>query len=244
MKYRLLDLFSGIGGFSLGLERSGGFETVAFCENNPARWPILKKHWPDVPIIQDVKRIPDGLVVDVVAAGFPCQDISLAGDGAGLAGMRSRLFWRIIRAAGLVGWPKLLLENVAALLSRGMGTVLGALAQVGYDAQWHCIPASAVGAPHIRDRVWIIADHRSKRGQGVIFDKISRQSAFSWCENVRRPEDLPERSDLYPSKLCGSGNGISPRLDACGNSVIPQIVEIIGRAIMRVSDTSQLQQGE
>jgi DNA-cytosine methyltransferase len=161
-KIRVLDLFSGIGGFSLGLERTGHFETVAFCENNRDRWPILKKHWPQVPIIEDVKRIPHGLTVDLVTAGFPCQDISFAGKGAGIAGLRSRLFWRVIRALSLVGWPSVLLENVAALLNRGMGDVLGALAQVGYDAEWNCIPASALGAPHIRDRVFIGANHRGK----------------------------------------------------------------------------------
>ena len=225
-------MFSGIGGFSLGLERTSGFETVAFCEINQDRWPVLKRHWPDVPIIANVKRIPDGLAVDLVTAGFPCQDISFAGKGAGLRGLRSRLFWRIIRAAGMVGWPRLLLENVAALLGRGMGDVLGGLAQVGYDCQWNCIPGAAIGAPHIRDRVWITANHRSKRGQGVFLKAVSRQPAFSWCENVRGAEDLPERSDLYPSKLCGSGNGISKRLDALGNSVIPQIPELIGNAIL------------
>lgn len=229
---KVLDLFSGVGAMSLGLERTGGFETIAFCENNKDRWPILQKHWPDVPIIGDVKRIPDGLVVDLVTAGFPCQDISFAGRGAGLTGMRSRLFWRIIRAAGMVGWPRLLLENVAALLDRGMGTVLGALASVGYDTEWNCIPASAVGAPHERDRVWITANHRSKRGKGVVLEAIQRQRGFSWCQNVGRFENLPERSALYPSKLCRGRNGIAKRLDACGNAVVPQIVEIIGLAIM------------
>lgn len=231
-KLRVLDLFSGIGGFSLGLERTGGFETVAFCEINELCWPTLKKHWSNVPIIKDVRRIPDGLVVDVVTAGFPCQDISFAGKGAGLSGSRSRLFWRIIRTAGLVGWPRLLLENVAALLSRGMGTVLGALAQVGYDAEWNCIPASAVGAPHVRDRVWISANHRSKREQGVILKEVCREPAFSWCENVRRAADLPDRSDLYPSKLCRSRDGLPARLDRLGNAVVPQIPELIGHAIL------------
>lgn len=230
--YRVLSLFAGIGGFDLGLERTGGFKTIAFCEIDPERQRVLRKHWPSVPIIRDVRRIPDGLAVDLVTAGFPCQDISLAGKGAGLAGFRSRLFWRIIRAAGMVGWPRLLLENVAALLRRGMGDVLGALAQVGYDAQWDCIPACAVGAPHLRDRVWVSANHRSKRGEGVFLQEIRRQPGFSWCENVRRAENLPERSDLYPSKLCGGGNGVSQRLDACGNAVVPQIPELIGRAIL------------
>jgi DNA (cytosine-5)-methyltransferase 1 len=233
MKLKVLDLFSGIGGFSLGLERTGGFETVAFCENNPDRWPVLKKQWPDVPIYPDVRRLPNDFVVDLVTAGFPCQDISLAGKGAGLAGGRSRLFWRIIRTAGLVGWPRLLLENVAALLDRGMGTVLGALAEVGYDSEWHCIPASAIGAPHVRDRVWISANHRSQRGEGIKLDKICREPAFSWCEDVRRASDLPERTDLYPSKLCRGGNGVSKRLDAVGNAVVPQIVEQLGHAILK-----------
>ena len=237
-KLRVLDLFSGIGGFSVGLEKTGGFETVAFCEKNRDRWPVLNKHWPSVPIIEDVKRMPDGLVVDLVTAGFPCQDISFQGKGAGLSGSRSRLFWRIVRTAGLVGWPRLLLENVAALLDRGMGDVLGALAQVGYDIQWDCIPGSSVGAPHIRDRVWISAQHRSKREPGIWLKQICRQSAFSWLQNVRRAEDLPERSPLYPSKLCRGGNGVRKRLDACGNAVIPQIPESIGREILRAEGRS------
>ncbi len=234
MKLKVMDLFSGIGGFSLGLENTGSFETVAFCENNKERWPILNKHWPHVDIIPDVRRITDGYLVDLVTAGFPCQDISLAGKGAGLAGNRSRLFWRIIRTAGMVGWPRLLLENVAALLNRGLCQVLGALATVGYDTEWNCIPGTAVGAPHVRDRIWITAHHCSKREQGIFLKEIHRQSAFSWLQDVRRIEDLPERSDLYPSKLCRSRNGISQRLDACGNSVIPQIIEIIGHEIIAV----------
>lgn len=238
MKLRVLDLFSGIGGMSLGLERTGGFQTIAFCEIDPFCRQVIQKHWPEVPIIPDVKRIPNGLVVDMVTAGFPCQDISLAGKGAGLSGMRSRLFWRIIRAAGMVGWPVLLLENVAALLDRGMGVVLGALASVGYDAVWDCIPAAAVGAPHLRDRVWITANHRSKRGKGIKLEKICRQSAFSWCEDVRRIEDLPKRSDLYPSQLCRGSNGVSKRLDACGNAVVPQMSELIGRAIILASSST------
>lgn len=184
-KLKVLDLFSGIGGFSLGLERTDGFETVAFCEINQKRWPILRRHWPDVPIYPDVRRLPNDFVVDLVTAGFPCQDISLAGKGAGLSGSRSRLFWRVIRTACLVGRPSLLLENVAALLGRGMGTVLGALASVGYDAEWHCIPLAALGAPHIRDRIWILADADRKRelqSEGCEQDKRGRPS--NGCAHV------------------------------------------------------------
>jgi len=233
-KLRVLDLFSGIGGFSLGLERTGRFETVAFCEVKDFPRNILSKHWPEVRQFDDVITADFRNVgpVDLVTAGFPCQDISFAGKGAGLAGERSGLFWHILRAVCLVGRPQLLLENVAALLDRGLGSVLGALAEVGYDTEWNCIPASAIGAPHVRDRIWISAHDRSQRKQGVIIKKISRQSAFSWCQDVRRAEELPQRSYLYPSQLCRSGDGISERLDAVGNAVVPQIPELIGHAIL------------
>lgn len=101
---------------------------------------------------------------DVVTAGFPCQDISYAGAGAGLSGERSGVgWWKTRRAIRLVRPRLALLENVAALLNRGLGTVLGSLAQIGYDTEWHCIPASHVGAPHRRDRIWIVAHSQSER---------------------------------------------------------------------------------
>lgn len=235
-KLKVLDLFSGIGGFSLGLERTGGFETVAFCEIDPFCQKVLKKHWPEVRQYHDITSAKFKEDVDLVTAGFPCQDISYAGQGAGLTGERSGLFWYIIRTLCMVGRPKLLLENVAALLNRGMGDILGALATFGYDAEWHCIPASAVGAPHRRDRVWIFADNWSKRKQGSILQKVCWQPAFSWCKDVRRAADMPDRHELYPSKLCRGGNGVSKRLDACGNAVVPQIPQIIGHAILEAEN--------
>ncbi len=167
MKLRVLDLFSGIGGFSLGLERAGGFRTVGFCEIDPFARRLLAKLWPDVPNSEDVtqREFVEG-EADVITAGFPCQDLSFAGAGAGLSGARSGLYRHVIRAVRLVRPKFAILENVAALLGRGMGTVLGDLAEVGYDAEWHCIPASAVGAPHRRDRVWIIAHPGSEQHEG------------------------------------------------------------------------------
>jgi DNA (cytosine-5)-methyltransferase 1 len=161
---RVLDLFSGIGGFSLGLERTGGFKTVAFCEIEEFPRRVLASHWPGVPIYDDVRELSrarlaaDGLAdVDVICGGFPCQDISFAGRRAGLEGARSGLWGEYQRLVGELRPRFVIVENVPGLLSLGMGTVCGDLAALGYDAVWDCIPASAVGAPHRRDRVWIIA---------------------------------------------------------------------------------------
>jgi DNA (cytosine-5)-methyltransferase 1 len=166
---RLLDLFSGIGGFSLGLERAG-FRTVAFCEIEPYPRAVLAKHWPGVPIYEDVRTLSadtlrrDGVwPIDVIAGGFPCQDLSYAGKRAGIEGERSGLWSEFARLIGEVRPRFAIMENVPGLLSAGHGRVLGDLAALGYDAVWDCVPASAVGAPHRRDRVWIVAYAPSER---------------------------------------------------------------------------------
>lgn len=232
-KLRVLELFAGIGGFSVGLHRAGGFQTVAACEINSFCQKILAKNFPGVEIHSDVTRLKYRSHVDLVAAGFPCQDISLAGEGAGLAGERSGLFWYIIRTLCMVGRPAALLENVAALLDRGMGVVLGALASFGYDAEWHCIPASYVGAWHRRDRVWILANSNCECGQqGFAKEPFLRQSDLHE-QSQRSSEKWPGRSGLPESRLCGAANGVRARLHALGNSVFTKIPEMIGRAYLR-----------
>lgn len=158
-KLRVLDLFSGIGGFSLGLERTGGFETVAFCEIDKRARQVLRKHWPTTPIFEDVTTLTGADIgtVDVICGGFPCQDISVAGNGAGLEGARSGLWWEFHRLIKEIRPQVVIAENVAALRARGLDQVLRSLSEIGYDAEWHCISASAVGAPHQRDRIWIVA---------------------------------------------------------------------------------------
>ena len=238
---KVLDLFSGIGGFSLGLERAG-METVAFCEFDEHAQKVLRKHWPDVPIHSDIRELDAKQyrgTVDVVTGGFPCQDLSSAGKQAGFSGERSSLYREMLRIISECMPRYAIFENVTGLLTgnsgRWFGQFLYDLAQIGFDAEWHCVEAAYVGAPHRRDRVWIIAYPREERRERRIAQSVRWEQSFSWCKNGRRSEDLPDRCHLYPSKLCGSGNGISKRVDRLarlGNSVVPQIPEAIGRAIM------------
>src|SRR3990172_9328041 len=183
----MLDLFSGIGGFSLGLERTNGFETVAFCEIEPYPQAVLRKHWPNVPIYDDIRTLTaerlksDGISVDVITGGFPCQDLSVAGKQAGIDGERSGLWKELCRIISEVRPQYAIVENVPALLSgdrgRWFGRVLGDLAQIGYDAEWHCISASAVGAPHRRDRIWIIAYTDKQGSQRSLQRGITKEEA-------------------------------------------------------------------
>ena len=212
-KLRVLDLFSGIGGFSLGLERTGGFETVAFCEIEEFPRKVLRKHWPNVPIYEDVRQLPYEVEeiksADVVTAGFPCQDISFSGTGSGFAGERSGLWWMVRRTLRLVRPPLALLENVAALLNRGMGTVLGSMAAIGYDAEWHSVPLSAAGAPHRRDRVCILAyASGERRAEAWQLRYIKYQEWLSRCRKAAVSPDIgQERSKgLRPQVVSGIGS--------------------------------------
>lgn len=235
MKLRTLDLFSGIGGFALGLERTGGFETVAFCEIEEFPRRVLHKHWPDVPCYRDVRDLTaerlaaDGIAVDVICGGFPCQDISFAGKGEGLAGERSGLWSEIARLVGELRPRYVIVENVAALLGRGLGDVLGDLASLGYDAEWHCIPASAIGAPHRRDRIWIIAYPRSQqhKGAGAEFRRSPAKGLFEAAlanaksERCGEAWQHSERSAQWPSgcgQVLADASGIDAQRQQPGNS--------------------------
>lgn len=195
-KLKVLDLFSGIlvGGFSLGLERTGGFQTVAFCEIEPFPRKVLAKHWPEVPIYEDVRDLPFHMErvqsAEVVTAGFPCQDISYAGGGAGISGERSGLWWMVRRTLRLVRPRLALLENVAALLNRGMGQVLGGLAAIGYDSEWHCVPLSAHGAPHRRDRLCILAYPEGERCAEAW--RVRYQEQEKWLSRCREAALSPD----------------------------------------------------
>ena len=172
MPLRLLDLFSGIGAFSIGLESSDFARTVAFSEINPHASAVLARHWPGVPNLGDVRTITDaslrraGIAADIICGGFPCTDISSAGRGAGINGERSGLWREYARIVREIRPRFVLVENVGALLARGMSTVLGDLADCGYDAVWRRIAAADVGAPHLRQRIWIVAYARGEQHEG------------------------------------------------------------------------------
>jgi DNA (cytosine-5)-methyltransferase 1 len=240
-----LDLFSGIGGISLGLERAG-LRTVAFCELDPFCRAVLKKHWPDVPCHEDITTFyTDGYDVDVICAGFPCQDVSLGnavwGERTGTAGMRTGLYRFVIGAVRLVRPRFAVLENVANLLDRGLGDVLGDLAEIGYDAEWHCVRACDSGAPHERDRIWIIAYPGGSRTQRLVESAdFGRAGAWRWRgeKDLQAIADAPfQRTDRWPQPLLrGVDDGLHGRLDrlgAIGNAVVPAFAEAIGKAIMR-----------
>jgi DNA (cytosine-5)-methyltransferase 1 len=160
-------LFAGIGGFDLAA-REIGWTTVWYSEIDSYASAVMAKHFPDAVNLGDIRTITNPPAVDVLCGGFPCQDISDAGKRAGIDGERSGLWGQYARLIRVVRPRYVVVENVAALLGRGMGRVLGDLAACGYDAEWDCIPASAVGAPHRRDRLFVVAyadrDRQSARG--------------------------------------------------------------------------------
>jgi len=286
-KLNVLDLFSGIGGFSLGLERAtlegayiDGFTTTAFCEIEAFPRKVLAKHWPDVPCYDDVRTLTaerlaaDGIAgIDVICGGFPCQDISTAGKGAGLAGERSGLFYEIARLVGELAPRYVILENVAALLGRGLADVLGTLASLGYDAEWENIPAAALGAPHRRERVWIVAypsqvdDAKLECFHGSRQDRQPCEYGAVLADAERRAWETFNQGRILAKPHCeGSAGGLADgsvfgnrqwdiepdvgrvadgvpnraqRLAALGNAVVPQIPELIGRAILAALQDSR-----
>lgn len=151
-------IFAGIGGIDLGLERAG-FTTRWLVELDPYARAVLARRFPAATLHSDVRRVGAHNLepVDLLCGGFPCQDISLAGDGAGLAGARSGLWFEYARIIKELRPSYVLIENVSALRSRGLARVLQDLAACGYDAEWDCLPASAFGADHERDRIWVVA---------------------------------------------------------------------------------------
>lgn len=234
---KVLDLFSGIGGFSLGLERAG-METVAFCEIDAFCQRVLKKHWPNIPIYDDISKL-DGKkyagTIDLICGGFPCQPFSVAGKQKGKDD--NRYLWpemlRIIQESKptwVIG------ENVPGIINLALEQVSTDLESEGYEVQMLIIPACAVNAPHRRSRVWIIA-HTNGEGLSQWFEKSLGKTTGN-----QEPERLcsikREWWEARP-RVCGNDYGISRRVDrvrALGNAVVPQIPEILGKIIMEIEN--------
>ena len=290
---KTLDLFSGIGGFSLGLERTGHFKTVAFCDNDKFSNLVLQKHWKGVKIYNDVKEITkekfitDGIQLpDIITGGFPCQSFSVAGKQKGTSD--SRYLWpemfRIIK----IFKPRYVIgENVRGIVNIENGmvfeTVCSNLEDEGYEVQPFLIPAASVGAPHRRERIWFIAIREESmvntEHDGLSTSKIEGSSVASSDNNEKGQNETSEfkgtggsrdskdvadtRSERLErqlgSELQGTREGFTDgsekqtwwlvepnvgrvahgvsgrvhRLKALGNSIVPQIVEEIGRAIIK-----------
>lgn len=227
---KFISLFSGIGGLDLGLERAG-MTCVAQVEIDDYASKVLAKHWPSVIRFRDVRdcgahNLPPA---DLICGGFPCQDISYAGKGAGLSGERSGLWYEFARIICEVRPRYVLVENVAALLTRGLSDVLSTLASFGYDAEWQCIPAAALGAPHRRDRVFIIAYSDSIRSHSIFRFKPTKDDG-TWRNVASRTAKA-----ITAGNICGDDDGLPyrvERLRGLGNAVVPQVAQFIGECIM------------
>lgn len=297
-------LFSGIGGLELGLERAGLGRVAWQVEIDPFCRRVLAKHWPHAERFEDVRRVGKANLapVDLICGGFPCQDVSVAGKGAGLEGERSGLWSEYLRIVAELGPSLVVIENVPGLRTRGLRRVLADLSGLGFDAEWSCLAAADVGAPHLRKRLFIVASHPDRiqlRDEPGWLERASRTIAaefadagegrtfadakcvIGWAhgaawnhgdrdqagrhEGADRPQHAgeeraladpdrqgqPQQSGVIGAQWRRSSDGswwppVSPvrgvddgipnrshgrRLKALGNSVVPQVAEVIGRAI-------------
>jgi DNA (cytosine-5)-methyltransferase 1 len=212
-------------------------EIDAFCRS------VLAKHWPTATRYTDVRAIDASAPrVDVICGGFPCQDISVAGQRAGLAGERSGLWSEYARIVGVLRPRFVVVENVAALLGLGMGRVLGDLSTLGYDAEWATLRASNVGAPHQRERLFIVAHTHEAVGQAW---RGTEQERKATLQRQGRRERGDHVWDVAPEpRASGVAYGLSkgldgPRVGALGNAVVPQCGEVVGRVLLAMAEVAE-----
>jgi DNA (cytosine-5)-methyltransferase 1 len=250
-------LFSGIGGFELGFVRAGmrvswQVEQDAYCR------AVLARHFPDAVRFEDVREVGARELdpVDLICGGFPCQDLSSAGRGAGIDGARSGLWSEFARIVRELRPGYVVVENVPALLTgkgkrwdRGpIGRVLGDLAEARYDAEWACLSAREFGAPHLRKRVWIVAYPAWDAEAGAATESgVERQRARAGGQRSRAAELADPNAQRQQGRAGELGwwsaepavgrvaDGVPHRVDrlaALGNALVPQIAEWIGRRIL------------
>lgn len=225
-------LFAGIGGIDLGLERAG-MECKFQVEIDDYATRVLAKHWPDVPRFRDVRECGAHNLprIDVLAGGFPCQGISDAGQRRGLADSRSGLWFEYARLIRELRPRFVIVENVSALLDRGIDTVLSDLAQSGYDASWLMLSSCAMGAPHTRERVFIVAHADSEHGQTRMGDFAHGPAALLARDNSPSTGDWVHAASRFPRGAAGIPRRLE-RLTRLGNAVDPRVAEHVGRLIV------------
>ena len=252
-------LFSGIGGLELGLEWSGLGPTLWQVESDPYCRQVLRKHWPKAKVYEDVRQVGEQLEsVDIICGGFPCQDISAAGKGAGLAGARSGLWYEFARIVEQSQPAWVVVENVASAACRWVDAVRRSLEQLGYETLPVPIAAADVGAPHLRRRVFIIGhlasdtDVRGREGCGQpptrgLEGTPGRESdgcSGAWPDCLRGATRSAEPVCWQAeSTVCGVDDGASSRLDrdrlrALGNAVVPHCAMVVGEVIQILQQNS------
>lgn len=253
MMLKLLDLFSGIGGFSLAAHWTDSIETIGFCEIDPFCSQVLQKNFKNITNFGDIKGMPlwnEG-VVDIITAGIPCQPFSVAGKRKGREDER-HLYPYVSRVI-LAAKPKwVIIENVVGIVEMELDNILDDLENQNYTARSFIIPACASNAPHRRDRIWIIANLNGERCDDGFSDRKIRHIQ----ENIERNmasiqqewEELKPKSwktytarDWFHdnSRVWREGNGISTRVDrdrlkALGNSIVPQVAYVFLKLIAEI----------
>lgn len=257
---RMLDLFSGIGGFSLAASWAG-IETVAFCEKEPFCQNVLHKHWPEVPIVNDIYELrgDEFGAIDIISGGFPCQPFSFAGKREGKEDDR-HLWPEMLRVIETAKPTWVLGENVAGIISLALDDVLSDLERIGYSTQAFVIPACAVDAPHRRDRVWIVAHAENGRLRRRGSQRKAGQSSFG-CKDVANPRSARRKrrrklkKEWTPDsfKRCNSSDGIwisepnvgrvasrvsnrVDRLKSLGNAIVPQVAFKFFEAMVEIDE--------
>jgi len=243
-------LFSGIGGIDLGFEWAG-IETKWQVEIDPYCRELLGKRFPNAKQFEDVKTVGSHNLekVDIVSGGFPCQDISIAGKGKGLAGERSGLWSELHRIIGELRPRFAFIENVPMLTIRGGVRVIADLAEIGYDAEWTTLSASNVGANHKRERLWIVAYPESQRLQTNKiqereFGEGDKKEPKQWKQflTINAGNYYMENWEAFESELCGTDYGVPGELDrlkGLGNAVVPHIPYIIGKRLKELCQKNQ-----
>ena len=238
-KINYLDLFHGIGGFALGAYWAGMKFENHFCSDIETYCQELYKlRFPDSIQLGDITKIDTNKLPKgdwIITGGFPCQDISIAGKGAGIGGKRSGLwfeYWRIIRDLQ----PRFaIMENVGAITFRGLKEVIGSLSEIGYNAEWQDIRASDMGAPHRRERIWIAA-YPMRYGLERVHLQYELHKRQNGCKRIAGK--CENKWDILPSsRLCRSKDGVSNRMDrlkGLGNSIVPQIAELLFNQIKEI----------